>query len=56
MITLTAVRDRDEEVCSVTASCWQGVMKGLAESGLTVREELEGTAIVGHFYLHQGCL
>jgi hypothetical protein len=24
MITLTAVRDRDDEVYTVTASCWQG--------------------------------
>jgi hypothetical protein len=28
MVTLTAVRDRDDEVYSVTASCWQGAMEG----------------------------
>jgi hypothetical protein len=29
MITLTAVRDRDDEVYTVTASCWQGWWSGL---------------------------
>jgi hypothetical protein len=53
MVTLTAVRDKDEEVCSVTASCWQGAMKGPAASGLTTRGVVKGTRVVGHFYRHQ---
>jgi hypothetical protein len=31
-------------------------MKRPAASGLTIREELEGTAIIGYFHLHQGHL
>jgi hypothetical protein len=56
VIALTAVRDRDKEVYSVTASCWQGEMKGPTASGLTTRRIIEGTAIVGHFHFHQGHL
>jgi hypothetical protein len=41
MVALTAVRDRDDKVCS-------------AASGLTMKEELEGAAIVGYFHLHRG--
>jgi hypothetical protein len=37
MVALTTVRDRDHKVYSVTASCWQGEMKGPAVSGLTTR-------------------
>jgi hypothetical protein len=52
MVALTAVRDR--KVYSVTASCWQGVMKGPAASGLTTtRGVIKGTAVLGHFHLHQ---
>jgi hypothetical protein len=40
----------------VTASCWQGVMKGSTASGLTTRRVIQGTTIVGHFQLHQGSL
>jgi hypothetical protein len=36
MITLTAFRDRDDKAYSVTASCWQWVMKELTASGLTM--------------------
>jgi hypothetical protein len=52
IVTLTAVRDRDNKVYSVTASCWQGAMKGPAASGLTTRGVVKGTMIVSCFHLH----
>jgi hypothetical protein len=52
VITLTAVRDRDK-VCSVTASCRQGAMKGPTASRLTTSGVIEGIMVVGRFYLHQ---
>jgi hypothetical protein len=51
MVTLTAVKDRDDEVYSGTASCSQGSMKGPTASGLTVRGVVEGTTIVGQRHL-----
>jgi hypothetical protein len=53
MVALTAVRYRDDKVYSVTASCWQGAMKGPAASGLTMRGVIKVTAVVGHFHVHQ---
>jgi hypothetical protein len=53
MVTLTAVRDRDNEVYSVTASCWQGVMEGPTASGLTMRGVVKGSTTVGCFHFHQ---
>jgi hypothetical protein len=53
MVALTAVRDRDYEVYSVIASCWQGAMKGPAASGLTTRGVIKETEVVGHFHLQQ---
>jgi hypothetical protein len=47
--SLTAIRNRDDEVYSVTASCWQWVMKGPAASGLTTRGVVKGTTVVGGF-------
>jgi hypothetical protein len=43
---------QEGEVYSVTASCWQRVMKGPTDLGLTMREVIERR----HFYLHQGHL
>jgi hypothetical protein len=48
MVALTAVRDRDDKVYSVTASWWQRAMKGL-----TTRGVVKGTAVVGCFHFHQ---
>jgi hypothetical protein len=56
MIILTAIRNRDNEVYSLTASDLQGVMKGPTASGLTMREVIEEISIIGHFHLHQGHL
>jgi hypothetical protein len=56
VITLIAVRDRDNEVYLVTASCWQGATKGPGASGLTTRGVIEETMTASHFHLHQGHL
>jgi hypothetical protein len=49
VVALTAFRDRDDKVYSVTASCWQGAMKGPAASGLTMRAVVKGTAVSRSF-------
>jgi hypothetical protein len=56
VIVLTAVRNRDDEVYLMTASCWKQVTKGPAASGLTTRRVIEGTTIVSYFHLHKGHL
>jgi hypothetical protein len=53
MIALTAVRNRNGELYSVTASCFLA-MKGPAASELTTRKELEGTSMVGRFVSIRG--
>jgi hypothetical protein len=61
IITLTAVRNRDNEVYLITVSCYKGMMKELEASGMTIRGVVEGTMRgvikrtmgVGCLYFHQ---
>jgi hypothetical protein len=56
MIALTAVKNRDNEVYSVTTSWWTWVWMRPAVLRLIRRGVIKGTMTVGHFHLHQGHL
>jgi hypothetical protein len=54
VITLAAIRNRDDGIYSVNASCSKGVAKGPEASGLTMKGVMEGTTRIGclHFHHH----